>query len=247
MATPDVIIDEDLLNEILKEFAYPVLDAEDLPYTEEQIRKLFIWPAMREYFRYYPLLSESSERVNGTFSINFPDTSVFNIINANLNTNTATTGSIAGSDPLVNASNILSIGQGNSRYGTPFNYGVNQAFHSRRSEYNAMKLSQAATRIKVDPQTRKVYGYANVGGYINITWASWDSDFGYIPFEKIEDVIKLCVSNIYQGWGNMLSLQSSELSNELNADFMLERAETLKTEVVERWNAITKPILIRKR
>lgn len=245
MAT-NVIISDELFEEILSEIGFPIFGFEEFPYDEDQVKNLFIWPAMRDYFRYFPLVNQQEASVSENFEIDFPRTTTFSVVDGRLNTNTVQSASLV-ADPFVNAASLYNTGYGyGGRYGTRYSYQQETAYHTSRSEYQANKTSQGAFRFYVDFNERKIIGYSNIHGYMLISWADWSYDFGTIPFDKQSDVMELCRSKIFRGWGNQLSLQSTDLTNELNPDFMLDRAEDLEEKVFTRWNDYSKPILLRR-
>ena len=60
-------IPNEYFDEILTLAGYPVLDIKDLELTKLQATQLFIWPAVRDYFKWFPLKSDSVQQVNGSF------------------------------------------------------------------------------------------------------------------------------------------------------------------------------------
>ena len=59
-------------NEILAEIGYPVVRAGDLEYTKEQIEDLFIYPALREFFIWFPKTQQQSVYVSSEFLLLLP-------------------------------------------------------------------------------------------------------------------------------------------------------------------------------
>lgn len=254
MSDITIAITEDDLNEILNEFALPTLDIADLPFgdteteVKDYIKSRLIWPAMREYYRCWPLVQFEQYSVDTSFSIDFPSDEVFNIVDIKLNTNTPSTGVPIG-EPFIDGSSVFSTNyRFSQQYGTPYSYGMERTYHDRRAEYNALKISQGAFRQNVDVNARTLTGYTNVPGRITVGWAKYSFDFSKIPFEKKEDVFKLARANIFRAWGNQLSFQSNlGLVNALDPSFMIDRADELHDQVIERWNAITKVVIQRNR
>lgn len=240
----DITITQDDLDEILSEFGFAVLDETDWPFKQKYVRKNFIWPAMRDFFRFHPIIEFQEVYIDTYFDVDFPDETTFGVVEANLNTNAIRTGLPVG-EPFADSRSIMNSSyKYGGRYGTSNTYGQEVTFHSRRAEYNGLKNSQRSWRFNVDKQARKVTGYSNIQGRITIKWAKFTTDFDTIEFNKKRDVIDLCRANIFRGWGNMLSMQSTSLDNELNPDFMISRAEELETKVWDKWKAYTKPVIL---
>jgi len=243
------ITDEDqLLNEILLHVGYPVLDyTKDLPYSKDQIKTLFIWPAMREFFIHWPKRHIEEYPVVGNYSFDFPDDTTFGVLDARMNTNAVSSGTNFSTDPLAYTRNLSQVqgGVGRGKYGTPYNYDSTRSFYSRRAEYQGAKNAEAITRYDLDQINKKLSGYSNVGGRMTVTWAKFSYNWDEIPFDKLEDCIKLASSNLMKAWGSLLSMQSSDLSNELDGQSMIDRAEELKESVIGRWNVITRPVILR--
>ena len=244
----NITITDEILNQILVEVAFPIIDFSDFAYTKDQVKELFIAKAMREYYIQFPIKSYGEISATGVFEIAFPNDDVFNVIDARLNTNDISGSNTIINDPLVRSRNVTRTGYGQTgMYGTPYSYGNERTYHSRRAEYQAVKNTQGAFRFKVDHNTRKVTGYTNVQGKVNVTWAEHSTDFGHIPFEKIDDVISLSKAHLMRGWGNMLLISQTDLGNEIDGQFLVDRSDDLKEEVYDRWQSLTKVIIIRSR
>jgi len=243
---PTITISSENLNEIMTEVGFPILAFDDdFPYTEEQVKQSAIWPAMKDYFRYWPKNNPQEYSVSGNFSFDFPTIETFNIVDARLNTNTPNAGQHT-NDPLINMMNITNLGSTSSgMYGTRYNYDMTTAYYSRRAELNAMKNSQSAFRIYVNHNDRKVEGYANNSGRITIIWAEYGFDYDSIPFTMIDDVKKLAQSYLMRMMGNFFSMQSSDTINEIDGGFLIDRSDEIREQIIDRWNNITRPVLIR--
>lgn len=242
---PEIVISESNLLEIMAEIGFPILEFDDdFPYTADQVKSLAIWPAMKSYFRHWPIRNVKEYAVSGNFSLDFPSEKVFNILDARLNTNVPI-GSNTG-DPFVNMMNITQIGGSrNGMYGTRYNYDITTAYHMSRAEKNAMINSQSAFRVFVNEPLRKLEGYTNSTGKITVTWAEYDFDYDKIAFSKIDEVRDLAKAYLMRIMGNFFSLQTSDNVNSVDAGFLLDRAEELEKEILDRWNNIVTPVIIR--
>lgn len=242
----NITITEDDFNDIMKYFAFPVIDFSVFPYSQEQVENLFIWPALREYYKWFPIKNIVEYPISRDINIDFPTDDTYTILSSILNTNIPSSGTGVTGDPIIDSANLLSSNSRfGRRYGTPYNYGQNVVYHYTRAENKALVNSQNAYRLVVDRTNRKAVGYSNVAGRVTITWGEYSTDFSRIEFTKIEDVVKLAASYIYDGWGSMLSMQSTALTNELNGDWMLDKAETLKEEVITKWEEYSKVVVMK--
>lgn len=243
-----IFITEEMLDEIVSEIGIPIFDWEDTPYDKEYVKDKFIWKAMREYYRYFPIQNIEEYYISSNFELPFPNEATFNILDARLNTNAPSSGNtMVGTTIKERMLSVAGTGSssGIGMYGTPYDFGMKETYHTTRAEYNALKNSNSAFRVKVDSNNRVVKGYTNIPGRISIIWAEYSDDYSTIPFEKIEDVHNLARSNIMRAWGHLVKLQSSSTENDLDGDYLIDRADELRTEVIDRWNAITKVVIRR--
>lgn len=241
---PIITISQENLEEIMTEVGFPILEFDDdFPYTESQVKQSAIWPAMKEFYRYWPIENIQDYSVSGNFSFDFPNEETFFITDARLNSNVPTSSTTV-QDPFVNSMNI-SISQSSGMYGTRYNYDITTAYHMRRAEMSANKNANKAFRIDVDEDKRKVKGYSTVTGRITVVWAEYGLSYDSISFRKIDDVKKLAQSNLLRMMGNFFLMQSSDTQNEMDGSFMIDRADELREEIIEKWNNITKPVIIR--
>ena len=242
-----ITIEDQVFKQIMSKLGYPLTSIADFPINESDLKDLYIWQAMREYWKWFPIPYEQEFTIGNRFEIDFPDTETFNVLDVRLNTNVPQTGmtGLVSSDPFINVQSIQRIGT-SGRYGTPYNYQDTTTYFYRRAELQAIKNSQNAFRPKVDITNRKLIGYSNLTGRITITWAKYSYDFGDIPFQRIDEVVKLAQAYIAEGFGNVINLQSTDLPNNLDGDFLSTMANDYKEEVLTKWKGMTKVAIIRK-
>lgn len=243
---PLVTIDNDTFNEILVEVGFPIISFSEFPYTEEQVKTIFLWKALREYYKWFPLKETQEIQVGEYFEVDFPDAQTFGVLDCKLNTNTIKAGTLTG-DPFIDATQIMgNQAMFRSSYGTGNHYNRHISMHTKRAEYEAIKNSFSSFRFDVDRQLRKVTGYSNIqNSRVTIVWAKHSTDYGTVEFDKIEEVNKLSASEILMGMANLYGMQSTNLENEIDADRLKDRAEQLREEVLESWRAKTKPVMYR--
>ncbi len=239
----DITISNEKLEEILIEVGVPILEISDLPYTETQIRTSFIYPAMREYFKFFPIEDQIEYSIGTSFEIPFPDTDTFNVSDVRLITNIASGGQTA--DPFVNSLNVLSVGKSSGRYGTQYDYNLSKTYGMERASMSANINSQMAFKYKVDKVNRVIKGFSNVAGKIAVTWAKMSLDYDDIPFSAEMEVQQLASSNLLRGWGGLISMQSSTSESDLDPGYFMDRSQELRDEVYKKWTGFTKAVVLR--
>lgn len=236
---PEILIDDNYLEEILTVVGFPLIELKDLEVSDKsKIINLFIKPCVREYYKWFPKKTTSEYAISSTFSIDFPNENVYGVTGTRLNTYANTTP--VTTNPFFNNLFVRSI-SGSGKYG--YDYGEMGAILYEQSEMQSFIDSQKAFVVHVDKDERKVWGYSNITGRVIIDWASWDSDFSKIPFVRLNDVLDLCKATVLEFYGNLRGQQDSNLSNQFNFDLMLERAQTLRDRVMEDWKSHTKVVI----
>lgn len=231
-------------SEILAEIGYPVVRAEDLEYTKEQIEDLFIYPALREFFIWFPKTQQQSVYVSSEFSVDFPDEETYGIVDARINT--SITGDGRTSSPFINSLYFKqSTTSGFKMYGTPYDYGVTEAKYTERTYNKAANNFIRAKRIDVDPVNRKLTGFTTVNGELLITWAKESTNFNDVPFTRKTDVINLAKANVLKGFALLRGQLNSDTGVEFNNSEFLSRAGDLEDKVMNKWKAISKVVILR--
>jgi hypothetical protein len=235
-------ITDDDFDEILSTLGFPFLTLEEdfLEIDKANVIKFIIKPALRDYYMYNPIKSESSHAVVNTFSIDFPDENVFNAIHCSLNQNYPYTGlNMPQTNPYVNAQNWRVVG-----YKGGGAYGMNRAYIYKYTQAISNGDVWGSVKHKVDLANRKLTGYTNLRGYLNVIWVSASSDFSNIRFDHKNDVIKYCQGKLKTWLGNLHSLQTSNLANEIDWDALKTSGQEMEDEVIEKWRKKTKPIIM---
>jgi len=229
--------------EILVEVGYPVVKESDLEFTRQQLEDYFIFPAMREYFSWFPKIEYQTAYVASAFSFDFPDETTYGIIDARINT--AITGDGKTSSPFVNSLFFKNSTGGSRMYGTDNDYGVSEARYLERSYKKATNNFIKAQRIDVDANLKKVTGYSTVNGELTIQWAKYSTNFDDIPFKRKTEVINLAKSKILRGFAMLRSQFDSDTGGGFNTSDFISRADDLEEKTMEKWRAISKVAIIR--
>jgi hypothetical protein len=228
-------------HEIISELGYPVIKEEDLEFSREDIQELFVYPALREYFTWFPNTEEASFQVAGKFSFPFPDENTYGVVSARLNSSSRTL-AVSG-NPFINERN-LTINRGHS-YGTDNDYGFIAANVLERSEALAFNNSSRAFRFKVNDKDRTLTGYSNVTGEAIVQWAKYSEDMNDVPFAKRNEVLKLAKAKVLQGFSMLRGQIDPDMGSNLDISIFQDKARALEEEVYEKWRTLTKVVVIR--
>lgn len=243
-------IPEDSFNEIVSVLGVPFVQEEELELGFYDIKSKLILPALKEYFRWFPLHSEVSVyQVGSNFTIDFPDDieeNTFGVIDARFNT-ARQSGGYTG-NAFIDSLSIRPVGaRDRGVYGTRFDYGNSAALTMQRFENQSKVESTKATKITVDEQNRRIVGFSNIMSTLEVTWAKWSSDWVKVPFSDEGDLIRLCQGRILKHFGTLRQMQNTpeNMPSSLNGDVLVEQGKELVDEVLEKWKMRSKIVLLR--
>jgi len=228
--------------EILSEIGFPVVSLETLEFSKEHIEDNFIFPAMREYFTWFPLKAVESVHISGNFSLDFPDEFTYGVVDARIATGMA---GVRSDSPFLNEVLIKQRTGSMGMYGTPYDYGMMDASYMERSYKQAQMNYQRVKRLDIDENNRVVTGYSNITGELVITWAKFSDDFSSVPFRRKTEVINLAKSNVLRGFAMLRGQFNSDINVEFNADVFERRAEDLYEKTMNKWKRLTKVAISR--
>lgn len=239
-----VEIPDNTLKEILTVIGYPFAESDDMEISFEDLRDFIIVQGIKEYFRWFPIQEEQTSGVTGTFSFPFPDARTFGATEIRLVTGRGRGGAYG--NPLVDERFIRPGGMGRRMYGTRNTYGFGEAVPGARAEAQSLVNYNRAWRANVNLQTRALEGFSNVPATLVFKWNKYSTNWLDIPFEREYDVIKLCQAFVLD-W--FVGLRTQEQSDDIPVSFnlaeMKEKAEKLRTEVMDKFKNFTKVVLIR--
>ena len=239
-------ITDTLFHRILTIVGYPVIGVGDLGISEDDIKDLLISPALEDYYRYFPIKVRAVTTISTDFSVAFPDDNTFGVLDVRHNKHPYSAGGARTAHTLIND---LIITQGSSfsmkKWGTENSYDYHQVRIMDRLRRDAVTEKAKTFTVVVDHENRVVSGYVNTYGKLLIVWAKRSENFASVKFNQQEDAIKLAKSYVANYFGVLWSLDNSSLPNELDPSELLSQSESLKTEVMKKWTAHTKSILVR--
>lgn len=239
-------IPQEARNEIIAVLGHPILDVNtDLNITDDMIDNLFIAPALRYYFTYWPLKLKQEFPVTGQYSIPFPSDTVFGLTMARVAT--ASNGGGYGKNPFKNEI-IKRTTQSSRSYGlTPFGrnpyitQGISIKEQTETQSY--ITLRKAGSYI-IDNKERKLWGFSNVSGTLVLDWALWSKDFDDVKFEHINDFIQICQMFALRYVGRLRSQSDPNTGVTADGSSFLEEANNIETDILkEKWRART-PVVV---
>ena len=234
-----IAITENDLKEIASAVGYPAIPLDLLELTEDAIKQFSVAPALRLYYRAFPIVVRESVMVNSSFEIDFPDEYVFGVKDARITVANRSTVGHPTSNPFVNSMMYSHTG---SKYGT--DYRDRQSLMLEFSGAKSAIDTFSTKKINVDMTNRKVIGYSNVMGELIIEWAKYSDDFSDVPFIRKTEVIAvaqgfLCEHlNVIRGQA-MLN-QGVDFNENIFQD-KINRANDIK----EKWLNRTKVVILR--
>ncbi len=241
----ELTIPEQDFNVIMSAVGYPVITIDELSnkaMTRKDIEDNLIYPAMEEYYRYFPLENTQECYISGDYSIPFPDDETIGVVDAR---NVLRTFGGQGSP---NSPFLLELMVSRARgttYGTRNDYDFFQAKQFNRLETQGVLESVRTSKYKVNYEDRTLEGFTTVAGRLKVTWGKIGYDFSKIPFKHKRDVIRLSQAYILQFFGSILQQAAAQVPVDVSGDSFVERAEKLRDEVITRWKEFSKVVIIR--
>jgi hypothetical protein len=245
-----ITIDDTTLRRIKSKLAYPLLDEGVL--DDEELKIYSVKPALDEYFRWFPKQERLQQDVSGSFTVDFPDTYTYGIVDARLSPVTnGNINSITGNRIL----DIVTVNRYGGRYsysdgiyGTRFHFsGINRAREVERQLRNMELGKTDNSRVIVIPEERKVGGYTSESATLSIIWAKWSEDFTDVRFERKEEVIELAQAYMLQHMSDVVGLISNpNIDLDIDAGELQSKAEDLREKVLESWKEFPKVVVLPK-
>lgn len=235
-----VTVDDKIMKEILNEAGFPILAYEDVGITADDAKDLFLWPAMRQYFSFYPRKTKMSIPVNGPVNVAFPDDLVYGVSSARVAVQSFG-GSQTRYNPLHNYSYTRAVGS-TGRRGDPY---ITQELRIAEEMASTSLISlRKAGSFDIDTENRKITGYSNVSGELIITWAAYSENFASIKFEHQDSVIKLARAYALRFFGMLRNQQDPNTGVSLNGEMFINRADQIEDKITERWQNATKVVVM---
>jgi hypothetical protein len=243
----NLIIAQQDFDFIMSRMGYPFVKETDLEIDFESIKDFCVMPAMLEYYKFFPMLTEALFTVSGSFAIPFPDETTYSATNIRLNT--GRNGQSYTANPLINSTFVRpsTSGTGGGVYGKNLTYGLETVYHIERLEGQSSIDMYKAEKCIVDENIRQVVGFSNVSGKLQINWCKYSTDFNQIPFKRKKEVQDLASAFVLEYFGNLrLQGEMPELPVQFDGQMLIDRADKLKEKVITAWEEFPKICILRK-
>ena len=229
---------------------WPIVQVEDWGLTKDQLKDTFILHALKDiYYKWFPIINEQEYSVTSTFDIDFPDDDTFGIIDARLVWKRTAYDTSSGTNPFVygQAINIKSSVSGRSAnmWNTGNDYGYAQVYEAERSLAQSRIDSNRGIKKRIDYTNRKITGFTNIAGKLVVEWAKYSTNWSGVQHRFENDVISLSQSVILEYFGRLLNFGTGNLPTEMTGDDLIDKAESLSDEVMNKWKSYSKVVLMR--
>lgn len=250
---PIIISDEDL-NTVLTEAGVPFITIDELEFTREQILEQMIKPAMKEYFKWYPIIQiEKYVLTNNTIDIPIPPWA-FTAKRAYINPGYPINSNIK-NPTLRYFDEVLLAASSRGAWANPsINYKKKQGFVGT-GDYATFILEKAVrqgavnygsrTRVNINVHRGSITGYCTKSGLIEIEWAQWSNQWEDILFNRQIEVRKLACAYVLRALGMLRAQQEASSPGKLDYSYFLARADKLEEEVTQLWQSAAKVVIVR--
>jgi hypothetical protein len=238
------------INLIMAELGFPHIKFEDLKITEPDAVELFVVPAMKKYFAYYPIVYKKEYAMTSTIEIDFPTEDTFGVSQARV----IPGGTGAEADPTI-ALSRFNVFKSSYNYKGKYTGNVYNPYYdpyynqSVRGMENLARQASVSVRkvgnIEVNRDTRTVHIYSSLGGKLLMYWARWSNDWSVVRFENEFDVIALAKANALRYFGMLRSQTDPNTGVALSGDTFTTRADGLEEKVIEKWSEKVTSIVLR--
>lgn len=246
------------LEMILTEVGVPFITLEELEFSRDRIVNNMIYPAVREYYKFFPITSVGNYPLsNNTFSIPIPPDPIFTPIEARIIPGVPISGQGIQNPLTFFFDEVLMnvAGGANGGFSTP-GYATSRRRGTQGMTNIATTVLERAVRsgivnyaqrnrLRISIQEGKVTGYSTVKGTLQITWGAWNSTFEMIPFNRQSEVRQLSTAYALRALGMLRGQSNSTIPGTIKYDSFLNRAETLEKEILSFWRESTKATLVR--
>jgi len=245
-----LVIPDEIFKRVLKSMGYPIVRIEDLSnglMTEQEFKDVVLFDALHEYFSWFPIEDKQEYSVTTTFDIDFPSEDVYDVVDYRLvtygNSYAGRTGSPFLDAVQINSGSSSFAGRG--MYGTPYNYGMNIAYSYERMARQSVIDRNRVVQAKINYRDRKITGYTNVSGKLNITWAKTSEDFSDVLYQHQTDVIELMKAETFLYFGNLRNQIAGTTDADLDGSDLVSQGTEMKTAVLEKFKSKPKIVVMR--
>jgi hypothetical protein len=257
-ASSRIAISEHDLDLILNELGVPFITLEELEFDRDRIANLMVYPAVREYYKFFPIMTVSNHPLsNNQFSVPIPPDPVFTALDARVIPGVPVSQSgITNPITFFFDEVLMNVAGGanggfttpgyatNRRRGTQAMTNISTTVLERAVRSGIVNYSQRS-RVRISIQEGKVTGYSTLKGTLQITWGSWSPDFNGLPYNRQSEVRQLATAYALRAFGMLRSQANSTIPGTIKYESFLSRADKMEERIVELWQKSTKSAIVR--
>lgn len=238
-----IMISDDDYYRITKVIGQPFLTDDELEYSREAVIRLSIEPAIKTYYKYYPIEREEVYPISGEFDILIPDMAY----NAASWTNKGGYGGMpyTPSSVLAGYIGLSTTKDVGITYNKPVpGYTGRSTGESRVNTYldnatliNTLRTLGSRERSNVVRKEDGLHlvGYSNMTSNLNIVWLCWSKYFSDVAFEDYEMVLRFCQASVMADFGAIRGALKQDNNIPLDAQRLIQTGEELRNKTIEKW------------
>jgi len=250
-------ITEEELNKIMIDVGFPFVTWDDIEFTKEQILQLCVFPAMEEYFKFFPKIrTESYTVVQSRFDIPMPSYA-FKAARAWITPGYP--GSSIGNPIVYYFDEVLMSINARGSFAHPQNNFMAPQKWTDIQGYNTYLLDRAArqgvanhsSRVRMKLQhsstdnSMHLVGFSSKLGLLHVDWAIMSTLWEDVPYNRKTEVRDLARAYVLRALGMLRSQVRNDAIGTINSENFIARADVLELKVVENWKSFTKCVIIR--
>ena len=252
-ANASVIIPQEELNLLLLELGVPFIHIDELEYNQDQILDTMVLPAMKEYFKWFPITVRQVYPLTNTFfNVPIPQ-NAFGVSSAYVNPTYLNNASA--SNPFTYFNELAYGGypgaqaptaniNSRRRRGFPDTQAMSTIILERAARAGVTNYAKRQ-RVAVHIQQGCITGYSNQVGALEVTWNYSSNQWGDIPYARQTEVRKLAKAYILRGFGLLRLQGNSDVAGTLKYQEFLTRADKLEEEAMTFFKENTKASIVR--
>jgi hypothetical protein len=239
----NIIIDQKYIDEIMSIIGYPIITLESIEYSSDNLEKLVLIPAIRQYYKWFPKTAKTSIFVSGSFEVDFPTSDTFDVVDIRFNSSSFQSDQRPVGNALIDSRNYYRSNY--RRYGTKPDYNLRDGVIAETTTNQSMISFWQTVKHNVNYNDHKVEGYVNTPGHINITWAKFSENFADIPLRRLDEVLELCQAYLLEKLTMIRGQMISGLPTDFNYTLFEDKATEMRGRVLDNWKSQTKVSILR--
>lgn len=248
LTNADIIIDDTTYYQIMQVVGQPFIKDSELEYNRQAILKLTVEPALRTYFKYFPLFEEAQYSISGNYDIKYPEMAyraIGWVTQAGISSNISPLAALGSRAIIQGGVRSVTNQWTNIQYSKPVpgwtGRGESGNSISEMSQtyplintLRNMSKREKLSKIKKDDGLHAI-GYTTVGGTLNVVWFKWSRDWDDTDFEDYDELLRLCQANVKINIGTIRSLLKTDNNIPFDATTMKTEGKTEYDSIIKDW------------